>query len=96
MKRVAKEADSAWLRFGPDLDRLDAGSEPAAVLAKSVLLWQQIDCTALQIASTARLLGAYHGFIALDAAAGDATAQTTKNALRSWREALYSSAVDRT
>src|ERR1700733_5613837 len=30
-KRVAKEADSAWLRFGPEPVRLDAASDPATL-----------------------------------------------------------------
>ena len=38
-KRVAKEADSAWLRFGPEPVRLDAASDPAMLEPNTVLLW---------------------------------------------------------
>lgn len=38
-KRASKEADSAWLRFGPEPALLDAADD-AAVLPKTVLLWE--------------------------------------------------------
>lgn len=85
LKRVSKEADSAWLRYGPDFAALEPGSDAQALLAKTVLVWSDASSDA---APTAALLGAYCGFIALDFPAGDANAQTMKNALRRWRTAL--------
>ena len=87
LKRVAKEADSAWLRFAPDFGALDAASEPQALLAKTVLVWQQSGAS--DAAACAQLLAGYLGFVALDAAQGDATPAQTKNALREWRSALF-------
>lgn len=90
LKRVSKEADSAWLRYGPDFSRLDAGSEPEALLPKTVLVWAD---ASVEPAPAAGLLAGFRGFVALDAAAGDASADRMKNALRRWRTA---SVVDRT
>ncbi|MGH8165326.1 MAG: hypothetical protein ACREP1_13425, partial [Rhodanobacteraceae bacterium] len=59
MKRLSKEADSAWLRFAPDLDAFDRSDEPESLLAKSVLLWQ----TSVSIPAAAR---AFRGFVAVD------------------------------
>lgn len=85
LKRVSKEADSAWLRYGPDFAALDAGSEPQALLGKTVLVWSDAAADAAQAAA---LLGEYRGFIALESPAGDANTQTMKNALRRWRTAF--------
>ncbi len=38
-KRVAKEGDSAWLRFGLQPGTLDAASDPSTLLNHTVLLW---------------------------------------------------------
>lgn len=85
LKRVSKEADSAWLRYGPDFAALDAGSDAQALLGKTVLVWSDAAGDAAQAAA---LLAEYRGFVAVDAAAGDANAQTMKNALRHWRTAF--------
>lgn len=82
LKRVSKEADSAWLRYGPDFGALDAGSDPQELLPKSVLIWSDSH------AEPSPLLAPFLGFVALDAAAGDADVQTMKNALRRWRTAF--------
>jgi sugar phosphate isomerase/epimerase len=91
MKRVSKEADSAWLRYGPDFGALDAASEPATLVAKTVLAWSSFD------AQPERLLGlldGFIGFVALDAPQGDTTPENAKNAIRRWRNAFQ--AVNRT
>jgi hypothetical protein len=92
MKRVSKEADSAWLRYGPDFATLDAGSEAQALLPKSVLVWANISA---ELGTVRSLLDSFRGFVVLDAAAGDANVEQLKNALRLWRSA-FGSAVDRT
>lgn len=90
LKRVSKEADSAWLRYGPNFATLDAGSDENALLAKTVLVWSDVNARPY---SHATLLRGFGGFVVLDAAAGDADAQAMKNALRQWRTALV---ADRT
>lgn len=85
LKRVSKETDSAWLRYGPDFSALDAGSEPQALLGKTVLVWSD---AAADPAQAAVLLAEYRGFIVLEFPAGDANAGTMKNALRRWRTAF--------
>ena len=90
LKRVSKEADSAWLRYGPDFLALDAGSDAAALLAKTVIAWTEASS---ETGVLRELLAEFRGFLVLDAAAGDASIAAMKNALRSWRTAF---AADRT
>jgi sugar phosphate isomerase/epimerase len=87
MKRVAKEADSAWLRFAPDPAMLEAGSNVAGLLVKAVLVWSDV-----HVAAFPADLTAFRGFVALDAASGTATAPEMNNALRQWRTALFEAA----
>lgn len=87
MKRVSKEADSAWLRYGPEFTAFDAGSEPQSVLPKTVLVWHQL-CELSAIEPIVRLLADYRGFVALDDSQGAAQADSTVAALRAWRIAV--------
>lgn len=89
MKRVAKEADSAWLRFGPDLAALDAASEPASVLERAVIAWHDIGCDAALAEQAARLLEHFRGFLVLDAGDGSAQPAEMKNAVRRWRSSVF-------
>jgi sugar phosphate isomerase/epimerase len=89
MKRVAKEADSAWLRYGLDLCAFDAASEPRDVLGKCVLAWYDARlCGADAVQATARLLDGFRGFVVLDDAEGLATVQSMKAALQAWQAVL--------
>ncbi|HLI95523.1 MAG TPA: TIM barrel protein [Candidatus Baltobacteraceae bacterium] len=90
LKRVSKEADSAWLRYGPDFGTLDAGSDPRDLTAKTVLVWARASD---DTEPAAQLLGDFRGFVVFDAPAGDAAVEEMKNALRRWRTAFV---VDRT
>ncbi|HUY11901.1 MAG TPA: hypothetical protein VMV73_06535 [Candidatus Dormibacteraeota bacterium] len=71
-KRLAKEADSAWLRFAPESARLDAGSSLAGLAGKSVALLHDVADDATKCLA---LVGAeapqYRGYVILDARAGD-------------------------
>ena len=91
LKRVGKEADSAWLRYGPEPGAFEASDDPAAALGKAVLVWEPF--APVRLESTGLLAG-FHGFVALDAAAGDVKPQEAKNALRAWRKAFLE--ADRT
>lgn len=71
-KRVAKETDSAWLRFGPEPARLDAASDPQLLGANTVLLWSDLrdgDGAADRFAVFAN----FRGHLALDDSSGAAT-----------------------
>jgi len=81
MKRVSKEADSAWLRYGPDFSLFDAAGEPQALLPKVVLVWQQVR----DANSYAELLARYRGFIALDDDEGRADAAQVERAVQTLR-----------
>ncbi len=73
MKRVTKEADSAWMRYGPEFCVLEAGSDPKALLNNAVLIWQQARTVDADAAAALRaMLQDYRGCVALDAD-GDAT-----------------------
>lgn len=88
MKRAAKEADSAWLRYGPDLSAMDAASDPEGLLSKTVLVWNEISaCSPVELQPIARLLATYRGFVALDDAQGEAQAEQARAALQAWRSA---------
>ncbi len=88
-KRVAKEADSAWLRFGPEPQALDAASDPRELAPNTVLLWS--DLPAQNERSTLELLDAfsgYRGHLALDESSGEASDGALREAIRSLRAKL--------
>jgi len=83
MKRVVKETDSAWLRYGPQFATLEEGSDPRELLSKTVLVWHDVRAADETLRD---LLKDYRGFVTLDAAQGDARVQTVKEAVdRIWR-----------
>jgi len=86
MKRVTKETDSAWVRYGPDFDTLEEGSDPNELLPKAVLAWLDY-ASADSAADLVRgMLRAYRGFLVLDAAQGDANVAGMKAVVdRIWR-----------
>ena len=88
-KRVAKETDSAWLRYGPEPGRFDAASDPAALRTGTVLLWSDARAdTERSIAATAAAFDDFRGHLALDDGAGEASVEGIASAMRAWREAL--------
>jgi sugar phosphate isomerase/epimerase len=96
-KRVAKEADSAWLRFGPEPRAFDAASDPAELASNSVVLWSNVgDETELSIGDVIRGFAAFRGHLALDEPSGDASVADMRTAIRSWRIALASLELNRT
>ncbi len=88
-KRVAKEADSAWLRFGPSRDAFDAASDPAQLRASTVLLWSDASAeTERSIAMTAAAFDDFRGHLALDDRTGEASIEGITSAMGAWRAAL--------
>jgi hypothetical protein len=88
-KRVAKEADSAWLRFGPQPDRLDAASDPRILAPNTVLVWSDVRLeTERSIAATIEAFFGFRGHVALDESSGTATTSELAAAMRRWRELL--------
>ncbi len=88
-KRVAKEADSAWLRFGPEPQRFDAASDPRTLQPNTVMLWSD---AALEndrsIAETIAVFSGFRGHLAIDEASGAATPVVLAAAMRRWRTAF--------
>jgi sugar phosphate isomerase/epimerase len=95
-KRVSKEADSAWLRFGLEPLAFDAASDPAAIAPNAVLLWSGIDTSAQAIGPTAAAYDSFRGHLALDERSGSATPADMKNAIRRWRTAFAERELNRT
>ncbi|MDQ6929372.1 MAG: hypothetical protein M3126_01720 [Candidatus Eremiobacteraeota bacterium] len=93
LKRVSKEADSAWLRYALEYARFDAGSEPAPLLPKTVLLWHTRSANEIESdesAQHARMLEdaqSFLGFLVLDAA-GSGDVARMHGSVRRWRTIL--------
>ena len=77
MKAAAKETDSAWLRFGPEPQTLEAGSDLTTLLARSVLIWQHIGSPSI----APEQLQGFNAWVVLDDPAGTATLATATTAL---------------
>jgi sugar phosphate isomerase/epimerase len=94
LRRLSKEADSAWLRFGVEVDALDAASDPKDLLDKTVLLWHMhapAELESDELPKTRRILdlaNQFHGFLALEITGGRANRESMHNALRKWRTML--------
>jgi len=94
LKRLSKEADSAWLRYALDVDALDAASEPSDLLEKTVMLSHvhdpgEIDSDEFpKTRRTLDLADRFHGFLTIEIADGQADPAAMRNALRKWRTLL--------
>jgi sugar phosphate isomerase/epimerase len=88
-KRVSKEADSAWLRFGPEPGRFDAASDPRSLQPNSVLLWSDARFeTERSIGELIEIFADFRGHLVLDESSGMATIEGLALAMRRWRTAL--------
>ena len=88
-KRVAKEADSAWLRYGPEPGALDPASDPRLLVADTVLLWSDAardDDRA--VAALVEVFGSFRGHLVVDDSGGSATAASLHRAVARLRMAL--------
>jgi len=88
-KRVVKETDSAWLRYGPDPPQLDAASDAQALAPNTVLLWSGLQQQTEQtVAYATRAFADFRGYVAIDEASGTATTDRLAAAVALWRGAL--------
>ncbi|MGB8907602.1 MAG: hypothetical protein WCC84_02510, partial [Candidatus Cybelea sp.] len=88
-KRVAKESDSAWLRFGPEPQRFDAASDPRTLAPNTVLLWSDVSLdTERSIGEIVANFAGFLGHLALDACSGTASVVQLSDAMRGWRTAI--------
>jgi sugar phosphate isomerase/epimerase len=96
-KRVSKEADSAWLRFGLDPAALDAINAADIVGANAVLLWSGVaEATPHAARELAGAFPAFRGHLTLDDPSGNATIAEMRNAMHVWRIALAELVLNRT
>ena len=99
LKRVAKEADSAWLRFALEYEAFEAASDPQALIARTVLLWHTHhagEVESEESPSVDRMLADakdFRGFLVLDAAGGNADRDMMRNNIRMWRTVLAEDAL---
>ena len=88
-KRAAKEADSAWLRFGPEPQRLDAASDPRTLAPNTVLIWSDVSLeTERSIAQMLAAFADFRGHVALDEASGKAGVAALSASVRRWQKAI--------
>jgi hypothetical protein len=88
-KRVAKETDSAWLRFGPEPQRLDAASDARSLAPNTVLIWSDVASeTERSIGATLDAFAEFRGHLVLDESAGAATPPKLAAAVTAWRKAI--------
>jgi hypothetical protein len=88
-KRVVKETDSAWLRYGPDPQELDAASDAQALASNTVLLWSGLrKQTEQTVAAATDAFAHFRGYVAIDEASGAATTDRLAAAIATWRDAL--------
>ena len=73
-KRVTKETDSAWLRYGLEPAAFDAASDVAVAARQKTVL----ALGGMHRRSRIRRLEAFRGFVVLDRATGDATSSEMK------------------
>jgi Xylose isomerase-like TIM barrel len=96
-KRVLKEADSAWLRLGPEPQSFATASDPETTMAQTVLLWSSFGAqTERSIDETLMTFAAFRGHICLDEASGDARPQDIRGAVRAWKLAFAAKELNRT
>ena len=86
LKRVSKEADSAWLRFAITPEHF-APDDLAALASNTVLLWSRACATA----SVGPAFAAFRGYLVLDNTGGAADAANAKAQTTKWRAPLEAS-----
>ncbi len=88
-KRVVKETDSAWLRYGPEPQALDAASDASALAPNTVLLWSGLQQQTEQtVAEVTHAFADFCGYVAIDEVSGAATTHRLAAAVALWRGAL--------
>lgn len=87
-KRAAKEADSAWLRYGPDPLRFDPASDPAVLAPHTVLLWSEIGDGDRAITAISAAFAGFRGHLAIDGVDGTASVEAVAAAILRWRAAF--------
>lgn len=81
-KRVSKETDSAWLRFGLEPDAFDAASDTSFLESKTVLMWAQLDA---HVEALFARFPTFRGYLTLDKTSGDASIADMQRAMHTWR-----------
>lgn len=88
-KRVSKETDSAWLRYGVDPAAFDAASNAGDLAERTVLLWSDA------LAAPEPFLAAWPSFLGFVVLTGNAPVPEMTNAIRRWRIAQAQFVLDR-
>ncbi len=88
-KRVSKETDSAWLRYGIEPSAFDAASDPTDLAERTVLLWADA------LGEPEPLLDGWPSFVGFVVLAGTAPVAEMTSAIRRWRIAQANLVLDR-
>ncbi len=94
LKRISKEADSAWLRYAVDPAGLDAARDAVALLARAVMLCAPLALDEAAIEEFTLTYGGFRGPLILDEALRDRSEM--QNAARRWRVAFARLSLNRT
>lgn len=89
-KRVTKEADSAWLRYGPRPDAFGPADDASELAPNTVLLWSDVGAEDGAIANVLRAFAAFRGHVAIDAFGRTCGVAEVRRRLHAWRAALWS------
>jgi len=87
-KRVAKEADSAWLRFGPDPARFDTASDARVLASNTVLLWSDFTCESKDCSDMLDAFDGFRGHLVIDDTSGAAPVPELRDTVARWRRAI--------
>lgn len=88
-KRVTKETDSAWLRYGPQPQALDVASDARLLEPNTILLWSDAAVeTDRSIVDTLANFADFRGHLAIDEPRGAATAAQVVASVQRWRNAI--------
>ncbi|MBV8637147.1 MAG: TIM barrel protein [Candidatus Eremiobacteraeota bacterium] len=88
-KRVSKETDSAWLRYGLEPAAFDASSDARDLEERTVLLWSDA------LSTPEPFFAAWPSFLGFVVLTGGAPVPEMKNAIRRWRIANAQFVLDR-
>lgn len=88
-KRVTKETDSAWLRYGPQPQTFDVASDPKLLAANTILLWSDVARESdRSVAETLAAFADFRGHLTLDEASGEGSVTQLAASLRRWQKAI--------
>ncbi|HTV73000.1 MAG TPA: hypothetical protein VME66_04760, partial [Candidatus Acidoferrales bacterium] len=99
LKRLAKDTDSAWLRYALDAAKLPANEAPENVLARTVIACHDVGALRTgserdEVIGLAAHLREFRGFLVVDRVTEDATPADLESAIRTLRACVAEAALE--